>query len=966
MSLLQQTGRALPVALLAIGALLLCWSSVVAQDLRYLSHQSWSTQEGLPQSSVHAIAQTHDGYIWVATEAGLARFDGTTFQVFDHTSQPAFSSDDLCCLAVDAKDSLWIGTKDGLIAMQNGKFIRYGTKDGLPSPEIMDLTLLRDGSLAVNTAAGPVTRKLDAETFSPATAELLQSVPSFHFGTPLNGTRWNWTSNEVESSQIENQRGEPRRLWRAGRELRGDRISSFSSDRDGFGWVGTNNGLEVLNAQNGSATAVTWLAADSILAIFQDAEGNHWIGTETSGLHILRRTMFRSVAALAGKAVTSVAQTEDGAIWLGTRDDGLRRVREGVTDQPVANRLLTSPVILCLAPARHGGLWVGTPDGLNYVDPRENVRHFTSVNGLPDDYIRSLAADPDGSLWVGTRHGLAHLRGSSWETLTGSDGLGADLIGALLLVPAKRPGGPGELWVSTSGGLSHIAGDGRISNLKVSGGASAPIVTALARDDAGNLWAATQGDGLNVVRGSNLIPVATIYPDSVRVSNVEAMVVDGKGNLWLRMDRGIWRVSIASLDDCLVRPSCTLGDASFVKYDRADGLPNEEALPGETSAAWLATNGELWFSTRGGVAVTDTRDISANSLPPPVVLQRFLVDDVPQDLQASPLKLAFGHTRLTVEYAALSYTAPAAVRYRFRLEPFDKEWTDAGSRRSATYTNLPPAAYRFQVQARSKDGSWNDPGNLAGAELRFQVVPPFYRRWWFLVLAVLALLALLAGVYLRRLRRLRRQFDAVLAERNRMAREIHDTLTQDFVSTSLQLDILAQQLQRGHIEKAIEQVRHARQLVTEGLAEARQSIWELRANNSQDTLPTRLNRLLQRASFAALAPHLDVSGAYRSIDPRIERELLRLAQEALSNAQRHAHATSTKVGLHYSKDALMLTIEDNGVGFVVDDASRIEGHYGLLGMRERVSSIDGSLEIVSKPDAGTIIKVRVPLAPDGR
>jgi len=642
-------------------------------------------------------------------------------------------------------------------------------------------------------------------------------------------------------------------------------------------------------------------------------------------------------------------------MWLGTRDDGLRRVRDGMTDQPVANRLLTSPVILCLAPARHGGLWVGTPDGLNYIDPHNFVRHFTSANGLPDDYIRSLAADPDGSLWVGTRHGLAHLRGSSWETLTMADGLGGDLIGALLLVPSNVSSAPGELWASTSGGLFHIASDGAISNLKVSGGAGLPIVTALTRDAAGDIWAATQGGGLSIVSGSTLVLVAKLNRDTTRASNVEAMVADGKGNLWLRMDRGIWRVPITELQGCLAHQDC---DVSFVKYDRADGLPNEEALPGETSAAWLATNGELWFSTRGGVAVTDTKYPSSNSLPPPVVLQRFLVDDVPKDLQASPLKLAFGHSRLIVEYVALSYTAPSDIRYRFRLEPFDKEWTDAGSRRSATYTNLPPAAYRFQVQARSKDGSWN----LVGAELRFQVVPPFYRRWWFVVLAVSALLALLAGIYLLRLRRLRRQFDAVLAERNRMAREIHDTLTQDFVGTSLQLDILAQQLHRGQIEKAIEQVRHARQLVTEGLAEARQSIWELRANNSQDTLPTRLNRLLQRASFAALAPYLDVSGAYRPIEPRTERELLRLAQEALSNVQLHAHATSTKVGLHYSKDALMLTIEDNGVGFVVDDASRIEGHYGLLGMRERSSAIDGSLEIVSKPGAGTIIKVRVPLA----
>jgi signal transduction histidine kinase len=221
-------------------------------------------------------------------------------------------------------------------------------------------------------------------------------------------------------------------------------------------------------------------------------------------------------------------------------------------------------------------------------------------------------------------------------------------------------------------------------------------------------------------------------------------------------------------------------------------------------------------------------------------------------------------------------------------------------------------------------------------------------------------------MYLLRLRRLKGEFDAVLAERNRMAREIHDTLTQDFVGASLQLDLITQQLSRGKVELAIDQVKRTRQLVSEGLDEARRSIWELRANNSQDTLPTRLARIVQQDTFNAIAPKLHLGGAYRPVEPRVERELLRIAQEALTNVLHHAHATETSVELHYSSDMLMLTVEDKGVGFVVHEASSKAGHYGLLGMKERAAAIDGTLELTSQPGKGTRVTLRVPVEPSKR
>lgn len=932
--------------------LLLCCGQGVAQNLRYLSQQAWSTEDGLPQSSVHSIVQTPDGYLWIATEGGLARFDGIAFRIFDRGADPAFRSDDVCCLAWD-HDGLWIGTEDGLLRMQQGRFRRYGTADGLASSAIESLNVRREGALAVETSAGwAVWKQSGFETLSIAPGDLssdrsgLSAVP----GSSL----WRFSTTTVSVGVAGAQR-----MWRVGHELPMGRIQTVFVDREGLAWVGLNSGLFVLKAEKPSATPVALLSGNSVLSIFEDAEGNHWIGTETSGLHVLRRLTFRSEPTLADQAVTSVVETTDGAIWLGTRDDGLRRVRNGEMDAPVAEARLTSAVILCLAPGTKGGLWVGTPDGLNYIDPGNAVRRITSADGLPDDDIRALAVDPDGSVWVGTRQGLAHLQdvGKQFKinTLTSADGLGGDMIGSLLLKS-------GELWAATSGGLSVVRSNGKIHNFTTHDGLGATIATSIAQDRTGQLWVATHNGGLGFYDGERFVPVGAFQSAVDHDGNIEGITADRLGFLWFRMDRGIRRIAISALRACVGKVPCTLPNRVMTRYGLADGLPNDEVVAGEPSTGWLAGNGELWFPTRGGVAIVDTEHLPSNRVAPPVVLQRFLVDDLSEPLGPASIDIPFGHARFTMEYAGLSFTAPSEVRYRFRLEGFDKHWTDAGSRRSATYTNLTPGSYLFHVQAMNNDGVWN----RAGAELRFRIIPPIYRRWWFLLLGLLVLLALLAGMYLLRLRRLKGEFDAVLAERNRMAREIHDTLTQDFVGASLQLDLITQYLSRGKVELAMDQVKRTRQLVSEGLDEARRSIWELRANNSQDTLPTRLARIVQQDTFNAIAPKLHLGGAYRPVEPRVERELLRIAQEALTNVLHHAHATETSVELHYSSDMLMLTVEDKGVGFVVHEASSKAGHYGLLGMKERAAAIDGTLELTSQPGKGTRVTLRVPVEPSKR
>ena len=972
----------------AMAVLLLGWACLpaFAVSWQFLRQQSWSIEDGLPQSSVHRILQSRDGYLWLATEGGAARFDGVTFTVYRHENEPAFTSDDLCCLAEGGDGSLWFGTADGLVRLRDGRFQRFGEGDGLPSSSITSVAADSDGGLVVLTTAGPAwwsdghfrawpsgeTQRIisvasardggvwllsetglaradhgrieDVELTLPAAFGALTGMAE-----GPGGDLWLRSASGV----FVRARGGLRE-WRMGRELPGGRVESLSVDREGTAWVGMNDALVTVRAVPATPGVETVLRGNAFLDTVEDMEGNRWIGTDAAGLQILRELKFRSEPGLAGKAVTAVTQASDGAVWAGTREDGLRRVRSDAADDPVQPGHLTSPVILSLAPGSEGSVWVGTPDGLNHVEANGSVRRVTLGDGLPDEFVRSLLADRAGSLWIGTRRGLAHLHGGHIETLTKADGLGGDLIGTLLQTEASEDV-PAGLWIGTSGGLSLLRG-GRITTYTARDGLQGQIVTGMAQDDHGSLWVATQEGRLSRFRGGRFLTVAGFAPEE----SIEGVAVDGRGFLWVREARGVERVSVADLTRCAGRTGAC--DLPVARYGVADGMPSEEVVAGGSPSLWRTSDGELWFATRRGLAIADAAHLPLNTVPPPVVLERFVVDDLTWPVTGSPLAIPFGRRRFTIEYAGLSYTVPSKVRYRFMLEGFDREWTNAGTRRSATYTNLPPRSYRFRVQAMNNDGVWN----RSGAELAFRIVPPFYRRWWFALAVVLIATALAAALYRLRLRRLKRQFDAVLGERNRIAREIHDTLAQDFVGVSIHLELVSQLLGQAKVEPALAQIERTQALVRGGLTDARQSIWELRANTAQDSLPTRLRTVVERHRTGGAAVHLRIGGAYRPLDAKVENETLRVTQEALSNVERHADATEVTVELMYGSDAVVLAVRDNGRGFLQAAALLPPGHYGVRGMQERAAGLGGRLDVTSEPGRGTDVVLHVPIATAGR
>jgi signal transduction histidine kinase len=954
-SIFTQSLRRWPHPLLLCAALLLCCclrglALEPTTPLANYGRQAWGMENGLPQNTVQSLVQTRDGFIWLGTEVGLVRFDGNSFAVFDKSSTPALPGADVRCLLETRDGALWIGTSEGLARWKDGVVTAFTTKDGLPGNGILELYGVDEsGALWANTNEGWARlagdRFLVGAVKPDNTSEENTIAASF-----ANGKKVVYSNTTVSIANFN-------RALTVGHELPGSRIQVVFADREGSLWIGTNGGLARWVQGKLERLPVTDpLAAASVLAIMEDHEGNLWVGTETGGLHILRDQRFRNLGAREGLSsdnTTAVVEDNAGTLWVGTNGGGLNAMRRGAVKTYTVRNGLLSDVILSLAAAVNGDLWVGTPDGLNRIRAGK-IDAFTSADGLPDDFIRSLLTDADGSLWIGTRRGLTHWAGRSlsarMETFTQANGLGSDLVGAM----ARDVNG--DLWVATLAGLSRLSG-GRIVNYTTANGLSSNVITALLPRADGTLLIGTQDHGWNMWNGQRF--TAAMH-NGLNQSTIHAILDDNYGHLWFATAKGIARC------DCAGSVMKEAGCSQWIDFGAADGLRSRETATNSHPSAWRSRDGYLWFATPKGLVEVDPAHFPVNAIPPPVALERFSVDDVAYALRAagSVVRIEAGHVHFQFDYAGLSFTAPQKVRYRYMLEGFDKGWTEAGARRTAYYTNIKPGRYTFRVQAANNDGVWN----TEGAALTFELRPHFYQTVWFYALLLLVAVGLVALLLRLRLRRAEGEFRAVLGERNRIAREIHDTLAQGYVGISVQLELLSELLRMNKAEAAQKHLDLTRGYVREGLAEARQSIWALRSQDSgESTLPVRMRRIVEAEGHHGLQVKFSLFGAYRPMPAETEREFLRVAQEAIHNVSKHAQARHLSVQLEYGREEIVLEVRDDGRGFEVGaELASSPGHYGLTGMRERAAAIGGRLEVTSEPGAGTTVRLSATAPRDTR
>lgn len=993
------------------------------RSLSQYGHQQWQSDSGLPQDSVRSIVQSSDGYIWLATNGGLVRFNGLAFRVFNTENTPQMHSNVIRGILQDRNGALWISTANGLLRYYDHRFQGFDIHSGLPSNVVWFVHQDSVGRLWAGTSAGLAV--MLGGTWKPLT-----TVASLH---PDAGNRIAdapdgsiWFADGIQLVHLDSHSLAVKEQLHV---ASGSEISAISCDSAGNLWVGTQQGLEILShgqlqpialgsstrglqvntilpsgadniwigtsqglyLANGkerakaklvspllSGSIVTllldrenslWIGTDrgiarlqqqhqvevfpadsdlpvsTVDALLEDREGDLWIGGESEGLAILRDQKFTTLTkreGLSGNMITSIHGDRDAALWIGTDGAGLnRRTATGFTLYGTANGL-SSNVILALAADQRGNVWVGTPTGLNRMRDGK-IKVYNVDDGLADDFIRSLFVDHDGSLWIGTRHGLAHMTGESFVNYSSLDGLGSDFVGAILRTQ------DGNLWVGTSGGLSLFR-NGSFTTLTTKDGLSNNIITALYEDSGGTLWLGTNGGGLNRLRDRSIRPV----PQKALPQIIYGILQDNSGDLWISSPTGIYRIAGSSLKNDI--SSTTTDQSPVTAFGTGDGMKTRECSGGGHPEAWKQPDGSLWFATVRGVASILPGHFAQNLISPQTAIESILIDDRSADI-SSKLILSPGKHRVEFQYAGLSFVVPQLVSYRYRLEGYDRGWIDGGHQRSAYYTNLPPGHYTFQVLSANNDGIWNQ----QPAEISFQIKPYFYQTIWFYLILGLLVLCLAWLTYWWNLRRVQTEFNAVLGERNRIAREIHDTLAQDIVSISLQLEIVSRLL-GGPVQTVREQLDRTRELVKRSLVDARSSIWALRSQDQQHSdLPARLaSELGELGRGASAKVVLDVQGTYRPVDRKIEDELLRIGKEAVGNALRHAAADRVEVKLLYDTDTVCLRVEDDGQGFdPATAAGHREGHFGLQGMKERATEIRASFRIESRPGSGTRISVEL-------
>jgi ligand-binding sensor domain-containing protein/signal transduction histidine kinase len=933
------------------------WISTAAGLLSYRggAFRAFTTAQGLPADTVWFSYEDSRHRIWAITSAGPAFFDGKSFAPMAQT-QPAGPLNRQA-LAEDAQGILWLGGSSGVFALDTRPATPRLALHLLSGTEVETVQFDREHNLLIGGSEG-----LERYAGGTLTALPISHRPGKTEVTALepdaDGSMWVGTATGMVHLARD---GATLPIQDSGSE----RVDRLFRDRQGVLWVATERGVfRLQDNRMQSFGSGSRLAANRILSLYEDREGDLWVGTDSGGLNLLRDQKFTTYTTsdgLSGNLVRCVFESAQGELWIGTDGAGLnRRTSTGFAHLTTADGL-SSNVILSLAGGAGGDLWIGTPNGLNLLHRRSgHIERFTSADGLPDDFIRSLYSDRDGTLWIGTRHGLAHLAAGKFTGYSGMDGLGSDFIGAIFRSNQGDPGrsNQGDLWIGTSGGLSRLR-DGAFSNSTVEQGLSNNTVTAIAQDAQGTLWLGTNGGGLNRLRRAAVEqpsqPTIQAFPWNSKAlpGTIYGILEDAGGHLWLSSQSGIYRVSLAQLND--YRPPQSIAvDA----YGTADGMNIRECSGSGHPAAWKLADGSLWFATLDGVSFIDPAHAPENRVPPPVVIEKVLVDDQVRGLDQE-LTVRPGANRFEFQYAGLSFIAPQKVQYRYQLQGFDHGWIEAGSRRAAFYTNLPPGSYRFLVMAANNDGVWN----TAGASFALRLLPHFYQTWWFY--SALALAGVLLGylVYRWRVLQVEAQWGAVLAERGRLAREIHDTLAQGFVGISVQLELVARLL-AGSREAALHQLDQARALVRASLDEARTSIWDLRSENAGAVdLPARLRQSCNRiASGSPSKVYLQVKGTYRPVTPKTEEELLRIGQEAVANAVRHAGATRIDVQLIYEAARVSLQVADDGRGFSPSpDRAGPEGHYGIKGMHERAEEIDAALVLESTPGGGTRVSVEAPL-----
>jgi ligand-binding sensor domain-containing protein/signal transduction histidine kinase len=931
----------------------------------------WHIQDGLPEETVQAIRQTPDGFLWIGTTGGLVRFDGFHFM---HSMHPwhdtALTGDSTFCIFAASDGSLWLGTEgEGLLHLENGSVRSYSAADGLTDGFVRSVIEDSEKRIWVGTDNGlfrVVGGKVETVDTSPHGQVAVHAIfEDREHRIWVGGSQLLLFSREgVQRYSLPGAFSE-------------SRVKSIYQTKDGTIWVGTVGGLNRLvdgrfqpfpgvdgtvrtmtqttdgtlwigtighglfTYKNGTLARMSGnglLPSKTVLSIFEDDTQQVWIGTQ-DGLVRLSKTPV-SVTSLPGGSDTdyqTISYDPDGTIWAVA--SGVYAIRDGIA-RPWKFSGMPDVPIRNVFRDRSGTLWIGTDGSGAYHLTSSGAVHYSAPQRLVNNFVRAFLQTADGTVWIATDEGVSLISGDRVENLRVQDGLAYFSTRALIEDRSH------DVWIGTDHGLSHWR-DGAFVRDGITEALRNEKVWSILQAHDGDLWFGTRDDGLFRYRSGKLKHYTTA--EGLASNSIYQILEDGQDNLWLS---GPDTISSFSLSRLSAKSPQQTSFLDVTVYQMPYGADGAQFYGGRQPSGCLSLDGGVWFPSNKGAVHIVTEPGRVYS--PPRILITSAASDGRELSLGSSIALSAGSSRLQIAFTPLMLRTQEGIRFRYRLEGFDSGWTYTGTNREATYTNLPAGTYTFSVVAFEV----NHPELTSEASLKIVKQQYFYYSWWFLSLCLLMLLVVIWGTHRSRMRIVQSRFSAVLEERSRLAREMHDTVIQGCTSISALLEAVSSLQRENHsLENGL--LDYARSQVRTTIDEARQAVWNLRHEDKPTQgLSDSLAAIAEhtRKEFGVPVEH-STSGRPFPVPGSIARELLMVAREAVYNAALHAHPQRITITLAYSRVDILLTITDDGSGFDLEKpVSDGKAHYGIAGMRERMERLHGRLEIISTRGNGTIVR----------
>ncbi len=943
----------------------------------------WQTRDGLPQETVQAVAQTPDGFLWIGTTGGLLRFDGSRFVTYDRGNNPAFEENSVFSLMTGHNGTLWIGTEGGgLIRMDADRFRRFGARDGLTDEFVR--TELEDpqGRIWIGTDNGLF--QLPAATADRAiridNTTAIPAMAVHALAMSRDGTLW------VGGSRLIGIRNGHATDYALVGEYSETRVKSILQTTDGTVWVGTVSGLQRL--QSGANRFARFPQVQGTVRTLRETrDGTLWIGTIGQGAYTLHEGRLSIVAGdtsdprLPSKTTLSLFEDAQGNVWMGTQAGLVRFSRSPVelVSLPDASdsdfetvsadrdgslwvastgltHLVDKTAIPTTFPSLHGArvrnvfraqdgtLGVGTDGrGIFRIGPGNAAAQFTTANGLVNNFIRGVVQSRQGDLWIATDEGISRWARGAFRSFTVQDGL------VYFSVRSMLQDSSGDLWIGTDRGLSHLAGDQFTQNVATRALAGEKV-WALDQTAVGILWIGTRDHGLYRFDPASNTMAHFTTEQGLASNSIYQIIEDRKGHLWMSGANGVDVVSAADLGRLAQDSHAYVGQRFFSVSTGGELTP---LYGGTMPSGTMTPDGNIWFPTSKGPVEFLTHDAEYSTVPR-VFLDEVVADGRTLRPQRDAIVLPAGNRNLEFSYGSILLGPQDDVQFQYKLEGFDPDWRFGSNRRVADYTNLPAGPYTFRVRAFQGGGPLTE---RAQPILKRQY---FFLTGWFLTGCVVMLGLIAWWIHRQKLRRVQLAFHAVLEERARLAREMHDTLIQGCTGVSLLLEAASNEAGLS-ASREVELLDYARTQLASSIDEARQAVWNLRGQESTDlgeTLKTLAERL-DRSSNVTV--DYTVSGKTHGFRPAAVHEIGMAGREAIYNALLHANPTRIEVRADFGPEEFCLTVVDNGSGFETARHAP-QGHFGLQGIEERIHGLGGSVTVTSETGRGTRVAIYVPRA----